>query len=404
MDRLRGLAQQVVDALIRIRPVIGLTSGATLQPRAHCRLRAIDKDEVARRLVPPSKISEALAVLPPEVGGIKNARTSKEFTLFFNQVPAEQFERSILMLSEQLQNSLLKPESIFSEMQVILQEINRAYDTPAKLAYEKTREHVFQNHPLGHMVLGTKESILNFKREDFASFMEHHYYPKNYTFLIAGKVEPDEAENIINKYFADTSNKENSARENTAYKRPENREVVFTSPINQAHINIVAPIESTSEKEKICLNLFSIMLGAGASSPLFHEIRTKKGLCYSITSGFYAGTDVGLFRVTMATGIDKYREAIESVFLILEKTKTDGDRLKRAKQMKLGRIALNMENPLDIISWAASDIALFGHPIGQDEISTAINSVGIEDIKQTVDKYLSKENFYTVLLMPESPK
>lgn len=72
VDRLYGLAQQVVDALVCIRPVIGLAAGAALQARSRCRIGAVDEDEVTRRLVAHGKIAEALTVLPSEVCGIKD--------------------------------------------------------------------------------------------------------------------------------------------------------------------------------------------------------------------------------------------------------------------------------------------------------------------------------------------
>jgi hypothetical protein len=69
---LHSLSQQVVVTLVRIRPVISFTSGAALQPRSHCRVGAIELDEMARRMLAPGEVPEALPVLGTEVSGVED--------------------------------------------------------------------------------------------------------------------------------------------------------------------------------------------------------------------------------------------------------------------------------------------------------------------------------------------
>ncbi|HZZ99396.1 MAG TPA: pitrilysin family protein [Candidatus Paceibacterota bacterium] len=345
---------------------------------------------------------KSLAEFIEEVGGIKNGRTSKESTFIYNQVPQEEFERSIIVLSEQIQNSLFKSERVESETKVIVQEIHRAHDTPGKMAYERTFEHIFKNHPLGHMGLGNKESVLSFKREDLLSFMDKHYYPSNYVFIVVGNVVPEKAEELINKYFPKGKDRiEESENKKESFKFPDDKEYIERMPFNQAHIRLAAPIESASEKEKFCLIAFSIMASSGSSSPLYDEIRTKRGLCYSIGTAFYAGNQEGLFIVAMATAPDKYQEAIDSALMVLENTKKDHIRFEKSKKRKMGSLALNNENPLNVLLGAESDITFFGRPFGYEELKSITESLTLEDIEKTVDKYLKREQFYKILLLPQ---
>lgn len=336
-----------------------------------------------------------------EIGGLKNAFTTKEFTFFYNQLPFVEFERSIIMLSEQIQQSLLLPDRITSEMQVIVQEINRTYDIPTKLVHEKTWEHIFKNHPLGHMVLGTKDSVLSFKRDNFLSFMERFYYPGNYTFIIAGNISTEKAKELLDKHFRSSVIKERNNPIFEKIKPPSENRIIIHRPINQAHINLAAPVWLANKKEKVCLDLFAIMAGSGSSSPLYDEIRNKRGLCYTIYARFYPGIDTGIFIVNMATETEKYEEAIKIAFSVLEETKNNHIRLDKAKKMKLGKLALDMENPLDIIHDTAWNTVFFGKPQGYNEISSAIKDITIEDIKKTVDRYLKHDQFNLILLMPE---
>lgn len=344
---------------------------------------------------------KSLSEFIEEVGGIKNASTSKESTLFFNQVPFEEFERSVVMLSEQVQHSLLLPKNIASEVQVIVQEINRAFDLPAKMVYEKAWEYIFKGHPLGHMVLGTKESVLGFKLEDLVSFMERYYHPSNYTFLVVGNIDPDNVEHLINQYFVGQKKETKNERFSESLNPPKVREYIEHKPINQAHISLAAPIHSANESEKFCLKSFAMMASSGSSSPLFDEVRTKRGLCYSINTFFYAGVQEGLFMVDMATGPDKYQEAIDATFAVLEKTKNNQERLEKSKRRKLGGLALANENPLDVLLESAKDITFYGRPMEYDEIKAITERVTIEEIQKVVDKYLRRDQFYSILILPE---
>lgn len=343
---------------------------------------------------------KTLAEFIEEVGGAKNARTSKESTLFFNQVPFGEFKRSVIMLSQQIQYSLLLPQHIASEMQVILQEINRTYDMPPKLLMEKVWEYIFQNHPFGHMVLGDKDSVAGFTREMLVSFMKRYYRPQNYVVIIVGNIDPERAEQLCNQYFNSTDGGpvEKNKRV-TDY--PKDKEFEFYRPVQQAQIGLAVPIDSATEKEKFCLDAFSLMVGSGSSSPLTDEVRTKRGLCYVISSDFYPGTQEGLFMVYAATSSDKRQEAIETVFSVLEKTKNDRERFEKTKRLKLGRLALSQEDPIDIVKDAADDIMFYGRPLEYDEIKLISESITLEDIQKTVDKYLGRNQFYTISLLPE---
>ncbi len=337
-----------------------------------------------------------------EVGGIKNAFTSRELTFFYNQVPYPEFKRSVRLLGEQIENSLIPAEKINLEMQVIVQELKRAEDNPEIFLSNFTYQTVYKNHSLSQSPYGKKESLLNFKRNDFIGFMNRYYQPENYTFLIAGKIKPNEALREFNRHFKKKIgvNKNNVRLSENFPKKSESVAVAYKK-INQVHVNLAAPILSAIIKEKISLDLFSLMIGSGSASPLFEEIRNKRGLCYQVYASYYQGIDAGLFRIYMATGKEKYKEAIDVAFSVIEKNRTNKERLNKIKKMKLGKLSLKYEDPLNVITDAAYMTAFMGRPLGYKEIEKSIKNITIEDIKKVVNKYLKFEQFTIVLVAPE---
>lgn len=338
------------------------------------------------------------------VGGRKNGLTYKEHTFFLNQVPFSEFERGVNYLSEQMQYSLIPEDKIKKEINVILQEIKRKQDNPSGLLYDLAYEAIYKEHPLGHPVLGNEKSLLDLKREDFINFMKRYYNSANFTFFVAGRVDADEAAEMFDKYFISEIPGEKNVRSLQMPNQDIPKKIIFNRPINQANIYLAASISEISAKEKWCLDLFGSMIGNGMSSPLFEEVRDKRGLCYSINASFHWRSDLGLFTVYMATSKEKYQEAIDLVFPIIAANKNNEALLEKAKKKELGSLAMRFESPWNIILSAAIATATMGKPYGYEEVQGAIEDITIQDIEAAVDKYLKSEQFTTVILAPEDLK
>lgn len=350
----------------------------------------------------PSK--KFLSEYVEEVGGRRNAFTGKELTFFHNQVPFSEFERSVNLLSEQIQYSLIPEEKISSEVNVVIEELKRADDMPERVLSDFTYEHVYNNHPLSHRVLGTKESLLKFKKGDFINFINHHYYFGNYTFIVAGCIDPEKAVKMFNAYFTliATSGEDNKKVSKEELLTVPKSKIIRAAKFNQVHINLVAPVVGAAIEDKTSLSLLASMIGMGMSSPLYEEIRNKRGLCYVVRAQYYPGTDAGLFSIYMATSPEKHEEAIDATFSVIKNTIENKSRLEATKRMVLGRLALDFENPSEIIRRAAYDTIFLGKPQGYEETNCAIKNISILDISSVTKKYSVSERLIPVILFPES--
>ena len=56
-------------------------------------------------------------------------------------------------------NSCFPQSEIEKEVEVILDEINSYRDNPSELIYDDFENLLFENHPLGHNILGDKEDL-----------------------------------------------------------------------------------------------------------------------------------------------------------------------------------------------------------------------------------------------------
>lgn len=347
----------------------------------------------------PSK--QLLFAYLEEVGGYQNALTLKETTLFYNQVPFREVDRSVHVLSEQLQNSLLSEGALETEKKIVIEEINRALDNPARMVQEFAWEHVFSNGPLAHAVLGTKESVSGFRQGALLDFVKQHYHPVNLTFLAAGNVKPKAAEDLLNAYFRgmppSVSGEKRAAQGVHAYAN------LHTVPwrTRQLHMQIAVPVFGADEKTKRCLQLFAVMLGTGTSSPLYEEMRNRRGLAYTVYASYYPGTDTGLFSIYLATSKKDYQQFAEVCLSVLKEHEADEELFEKAKAMMLGGRSRASENPLDVVDQAARDNLFFGRPLSFDETENLIGGTTLRDLVEAVDTYLIPEHFARVVLLPE---
>lgn len=339
-----------------------------------------------------------------EVGGRINARTTKETTSYYAQVPAEYTERAVHILSEQLNHSLFLEEKIQVEMKNIIQESRRRKDNPMIYAGILSDRFMYRNHPLSRDTLGSEDSVLAFSREDFTRFKNRCYNRDNYNFIIVGNITADKAVNLFNAYFGKDAGL--SANKRKFEKRGGNKNKIFIEhrDINQLNLSLSALIGKATSKDSLYLDFFATMISGGISFPLFEQIRDTLGLCYSIGASVIKWSDAGKFTIFLGTDRSRYEEAINEIFKIIEKYKNDEPLLEKAKKLRLGRLSLLFENTFSIVDNTALKIAIEGKPYDFDEAAKEIKEVTIENIENAVNKYLKPEMFYKVFLAPNNFK
>src|SRR5712691_9311617 len=120
-----------------------------------------------------------------KIGAELNAFTSHEATVYYARVLGEYLTRAFELLSDMIYPRL--HESDFEmEKEVIVNEIARSEDQPYNLAFRRMVQTYFGEHPLGHDVLGSRESIRNMRIEQMREYWNRRYAANNLILSIAG--------------------------------------------------------------------------------------------------------------------------------------------------------------------------------------------------------------------------
>ncbi len=139
-------------------------------------------------------------------GGTNNAWTSKDFTSFWNIVPAQNIETLFYLESDRMLCPTLSQTTVDTQKSVVIEEfkqqcLNRPYGqtmpTLSAAAYPTT-------HPYSWQTLGkTPDHVAKATPADLRQWWQHNYAPANAVLAVGGNITFDKAVALAEKYFGD---------------------------------------------------------------------------------------------------------------------------------------------------------------------------------------------------------
>jgi predicted Zn-dependent peptidase len=285
------------------------------------------------------------------------------------------------------------------EKKVIFEEINMVEDTPDDLVTELFTEAFWPDHPLGRPILGTKKSVSGFTRAELSSFFKTVYRPANIVIAAAGHLEHEATSELVKRHFA--ALKKGGARGNGGPPTPASKIVSRSKKeLEQVHVCLGTPAYPQGHRDRYGAYILNTVLGGSMSSRLFQNVREKRGLAYSISSGITAYSDAGILTVYAGTSLDSVDEVVRLTIEEFRRMKGEPlpqDELRRAKDHLKGSLMLSLENTGSRMSNLARQEIHFGRHFTLDEVMAGIEAVEADDVRRIGEEILSGELSMSVL-------
>ncbi len=119
-------------------------------------------------------------------GGSWNGFTWKDFTAYFETLPAEHVDLGIRIESDRMINTLFEPEEVESERTVIVSEREGAENNPEYALYEELESAAYRVHAYRHAVIGYKSDLWAITRDDLYHHYRTFYAPNNAVVVAVG--------------------------------------------------------------------------------------------------------------------------------------------------------------------------------------------------------------------------
>jgi zinc protease len=341
-------------------------------------------------------------------GGIDNAFTTKDYTVYYQKISSSKIQTSIDLESDRMANLLFKSEDFELEKKIVLEERRQRYeDDPENLIIEEVISTAFKNHPYRKPVIGWTEDIQSITLEDVKNHYRSYYCPNNSFIIVAGDIKKDEILEKIKNKFEIIPQCNNPPLRKKLYepKQHGERRVILKKQTHLPMLVMAYKVPTYPEKDSLALEILSTIMGEGKSSRLYRKLVNEKALVVDISSSNSPLSRDGFlfFIVASIKDIEKVEEVEKIIREEIEKIKNELPNQKEIQKAK---------NQVEA-SFLFSQDSVFGHAlfIGRFEIlgnwkmidlyRKEIMEINGADLQRVAKKYLIFDNMTVGILLPK---
>lgn len=347
----------------------------------------------------PQEISEAIE----RVGGVLNAATDKEATVYWAKVPCDHFSVALDVLLDQLLHSRFDAVELERERKVVLEELAMVEDSPGEIMGLLLDDLLWPEEPLGRDIAGSRESVEGLSRDALLDYVGSQYVPGNVVLSVAGDLSHDDvieqASSHVDRWQPGSFASWQPARDGHTGPR-----VAFRrKQTEQAQIGFGYPAYSAYHPDRHALDVLNAIVGDGMSSRLFVEVRENRGLAYSVHSHVARYLDTGAFGVSAAVAPGQVDETIRTILQVLDEvrgTPVSDDELDKAKSYISGRFLLRMEDSRAVASWVGGQELLKREVQSVEAVLEEIGAVGQDDVLRVAKDVIRDDRVHLAVVGP----
>ncbi len=146
----------------------------------------------------PGEFSRRVAAL----GGRENAFTARDYTGYYQQIPADRLEDVMQLEADRFQSNQWADEEFAKEIEVVKEERRlRTEDSPRAILYESMNAAVFLASPYRRPIVGWMNDLDAMTPADVRDFYRRWYAPANAALVVAGDVDVAQVRRWAEKYY-----------------------------------------------------------------------------------------------------------------------------------------------------------------------------------------------------------
>ena len=301
------------------------------------------------------------------MGGVSNAYTTEDATVFFETFPSNFLARALWLEADRMGGLTVTAENFASEREVVKEERRLRVDNqPYGQIWEDLDAVAFTKHPYHHPVIGNMEDLNKATVEDVREFHRLFYRPDNATVVLVGDFSGDDAVKMATQYFGGIPRPAQAIPRIPVVEPPQTAERRVTksypnSPLPAVLMAYRMPAVFTPDAYP--LEMASNVLSDGESSMLYKKLVYEDRVALETEGSGNFTEDPNLFIALAVMNQGKTaaegEKAIEGVLDELKNKGVDARDLEKARNQRIAGFILGRQTVQSRAS-ALGHYAVFG--------------------------------------------
>ena len=285
--------------------------------------------------------------------GIAMGRQSGSASL---DVLSKDLARGLRIFAGLLRQPAFEPARVELAKLQTIEGIRRRQDNPGSIVSREFLKQLYgAEHPTARE--STIESVNRITREDLAAFHQRTVHPNGIIMGVTGGFKQDEMLALLQKAFGDWKKGEVPELKIADVPEPAGAANVrfVNKDTSQTHLRVGHLTIKEQDPDYVPLAIANDILGGSSfRSRLFNDVRTKRGLAYSVGSRLNVGMhDQGVWLMRAETKLPSTQEVITRFVANMERMRTElvtDEELAEAKEAYVNSFVFSFASPAAIVS------------------------------------------------------
>jgi zinc protease len=352
--------------------------------------------------VPPEEHARMLK----EVGGIANAYTTEDLTVYHQTIPPSYVGFALELEADRMRNLRLVPATVDAERKVVIEEKQLRIDnSPIGQALETFRATAFERHPYRWTAAGVLEDLQKLSVDDCRRFYDAYYQPNNATLVIVGDLGEGEVRRLVERHFGAIPRGTDPPRvivSEPPQTKPRDR--TLERPVELPVMIGGYHIPRAGHPDLPALRVLAAVLAEGESSRLHRRLVRGERLAVAAGGVTEALEDAGLFMVFALHLPDRDAARIRQVLFeeiaTIRREAVSAEELERAKNQLAAQHVYGLEGVDGIAGQLGEARYVLGDWRRFLEGAERYLAVTAADVTRVAGTYLRDEGLTLVTLRP----
>ena len=315
------------------------------------------------------------------------------------------FAEVLAVFSDVLRNPVFAEEKIKVAKTQMEAGISRQNDQPQGIIFREFSEIIYGGDS-PYTWNPTYDSVANIAQEDLIAWHANYFHPNRFILGIAGDFDTAEAKKLVEQVFGDWE----KGPEVADVSAPYNQEVkaglhyVEKNDVNQSNILMGHLGIKQDNPDYYAVEVMNEVFGGGFAARLFSNVRSKKGLAYTVRGSVGSNWDyAGTFSMYTTTKKETTAAAIDA---LIEEARNmtalppSDEEVEKAKAGILNSFVFNYDSTREILGQQLT-YEYYGFPLDWlQRYNEGVRNVTTEQVRQAAVDYIHPDNFAILVVGP----